>query len=1072
MKKLENKRYLPFGLLSLLLMLFVAVPAWAQTADTEETVVITGVVTDAALGTPMAGVKVQAYNNALYSTMTKADGSFSLKVPEFVSSLMFSLDGCNTIVRSLNGSDDGLIVKMYSDAFSEIYSAQTVASSSESVRLSNLGADIEVDNQIQQSLQGKLLSVIRSGQIGVGAYMQIDGINSLNINTQPLIVLDGVIIDMGYNRTTMHDGFYNNLLANLQIEDIESVQVLKNGYGIYGAKAANGVILINTKRNKSMATKIDVNLIGSYQTLPHLPVMMNAGQYRAYSSELLGTTGTNLNSFKFLQSDRDYVYYNMYHNETDWTKDVYRESFIQNYNVNVQGGDDIANYSLSVGYAMGDATLVDNDFSRFNLRLNSDIILGDRLSLRFDASYSDVTRDMRDDGAVEDIDNNMINSPGFLSLAKSPFLSPYSYDDNGQLTNYLSNEDDYLYEVLGSKVSLANPIAILANGEGINKNYFGSRLITLSVTPRWQFGRRRRFNVYEHFSYILANSDENYYIPLDGTPDFYINGIGNVKNKVAAMNGKQDGFSSNTYFAYNKRFGIHDLDVSGGIRYVNNSLYQTSMLGYNSGNDKTPNMGSSLQYKDTDGTDTKDISFTWWAKGDYNYMEKYYVSANLGVTSSSRFGGSVANGIRLFGVPWGFFPSISGAWIASSEPWFKSDFVNYLKVNAGFDITGNDGFDDSASRSYFSPVKVLGKNGVSFANIGNTSLGWETTKKLTAGVYANMWENRLSVEANVFVSNTDNLLSISSLSYLTGLPETWSNGGSLSNKGFDASFNLKLVNSRLVKWEAGASIGHYKNEVTALPNDKIDYTYCGATIRTQIGSPVGVFYGYKTDGVFSTDVEARESGLRMISDTNQPTRFVGGDVRFVNVDGDATVVDGVTYHTIDENDMTVIGDPNPDFYGRIFTRMGVKNLSFSATFTYSVGGDIYNYERMLLESGSRFMNQTLAVANRWTAEGQKTDIPRAEYGDPHQNNRFSDRWIEDGSYLRLKNITLSYSIPIASTYLQGITIWGSANNLFTLTKYLGSDPEFSSSNNVLTRGVDRGLLPQSTNFSLGLKINL
>ena len=1063
MKLTDMKRFMPLGLISLMLLLPVSVSS--QNSDTENSVVVTGIVTDAAQGFPMAGVRVQAYNNALYSTMTKGDGSFSLKVPEYVSSLTFSIEGSNTVVRALKGKTDDITVKMYSDAFSEVYSTQRVASSSESAKIVNVGADIEIDQQIQQSLLGSVLSVMRSGQIGVGASMQIDGINSLNINTQPLVVLDGIILDMGYDRTTMHEGFYSNVLANLQIEDIESVQILKNGYGIYGSKAANGVILINTKRNKSMATKIDVNLIGSYQTLPKLPVMMNASQYRSYASELLGSTGSTLNSYKFLQNDRDYVYYNMYHNDTDWTKTVYKESFVQNYNVNVQGGDEIANYNLSVGYALGDATLIDNDFSRFTLRLNSDIILGDHLSLRFDANYSDITRDMRDDGAPQNIDNTMINAPGFLSLVKSPFLSPYSYDDSGQLTNYLSLEDDYLKEAVGSENSLANPLSILKNGEGINKNYFGNRLITLSVTPKWQFGRRRKLTLYEHFSYVLTNSDENYYIPLEGTPDFHIDGIGNVKNKVAAMNAKQEGFSSNTYVTYNKRINAHDVDVRGGVRYVNNTMYQTSMAGYNSGNDKTPNMTKSLQYPDTDGTDTKDVSITWWGEGDYNFREKYYASVSLGISSSSRFGGNVSNGVRLFGVPWGIFPSVSGAWVVSSEPWFNVSFIDYLKLNAGFDLTGNDGFDDSASKSYFSPVKILGKNGTALANIGNRSLEWETTKKLTAGIEMNLFDNRLNVAANVFSSNTDNLLSISSLSYLTGLPDSWSNGGSLSNKGFDASFNYKIINSELLKWEAGASIGHYKNEVTKLPGKILEYDYCGATIRTDVGGPVGVFWGYKTNGVFATDAEAAASGLHMVSETGVVTPFEAGDVRFVNVDGDANNI-------INEKDMTVIGDPNPDFYGRIFTRMGIKNFSLSATFTYSIGGDIYNYQRMLLESGSRFMNQSLAVVNRWTAEGQQTDIPKAVYGDPHQNNRFSDRWIEDGSYLKFKNITLSYNIPIASTYLQGVTVWGAANNLFTVTKYLGSDPEFSSSNNVLTRGIDRGLLPQSANFTLGLKINL
>ena len=1051
-------------------MLFMPAIVSAQNATPENTIVVTGVVTDAALGSPMAGVRVQAYNNALHSTMTKSDGSFSIKVPEYVSSLTFSVEGCNTVVRSLNGKTDGISVKMYSDAFSEVYSTQTVSTSSVSASVTNLGVDIEVDNQIQQSLQGSVLSIIRSGQLGVGAYMQIDGINSLNINTQPLIVLDGVIIDMGYDRIAMHDGFYNNLLANLQIEDIESVQILKNGYGLYGAKAANGVILINSKRNKSMATKIDVNLIGSYQTLPNMPVMMNASQYRSYASELLGTTGSTLNNYKFLRNNQDLEanpYYKTYHNDTDWTKEVYREAFVQNYNVNVQGGDDIANYNLSVGYAFGDATLVDNDFARFSLRLNSDIILGNNLSMRFDANYSDITRDMRDDGAPLEVDNQMINAPGFLSLVKSPFLAPYSYDEGGtRLTDYLAKEDDYLKEVLGAENSLSNPLAILENGEGINKNYFGSRLITLSVTPKWQFGKRRRLTLYEHFSYVLANSDENYYIAIDGTPEFRVEGVGVVENKVSAMTAKQDGFSSNTYLTFNRRFNAHDLDVRGGVRYINNSLYQTSMTGYNSGNDKTPNMSGDLVYKETSGTDTKDISITWWAQGDYNFKERYYASASLGVSSSSRFGGDVSNGMKLFGVPWGFFPSISGAWVVSAEPWFNVDFINYLKLNAGLDITGNDGFDDSVSRSYFSPVKILGKNGISLANIGNTSLEWETTRKLTAGLEMNLFDNRLNLSANVFSSKTDNLLSVSSLSYLTGLPNTWSNGGSLSNKGFDASFNVKIMNSPMFKWEAGASIGHYKNTVDKLPGGKaVDYNYCGGTIRTQEGSPVGVFYGYKTNGVFATEEQAQKSGLHMISDTGIETPFEAGDMIFVNVDGDSKNI-------IDENDMTVIGDPNPDFYGRIFTRMAYKNLSLSATFTYSVGGDIYNYQRMLLESGSRFMNQTVAVTNRWTAEGQVTDIPRADFGDAHGNSRFSDRWIEDGSYLRFKNITLSYKIPFTSTYLQGITVWGSANNLFTLTKYLGSDPEFSASNNVLTRGVDRGLLPQSTNFTFGLKINL
>lgn len=1055
MKIFDKKRFLAFGLAGL--MLLFAAPVSAQNS-TDDLVVVTGFVTDAALNTPMPGVRVQAYNNSRYSAMSKADGSFTIRIPDFVTSLTFSLEGCNTVVESLRGRTEGVDVKMFDETFSEIYNTSTSAASVSEGKISSVSADISVDVQMQQSLMGNIFSIIRSGQLGVGSLLQIDGINSLNINTQPLIVLDGTILDMGYDNVAMHDGFYNNLLANIPVEDIESVQVLKNGYGIYGPKGSNGVIIIKTRRIKTMATKIDVNISGNYQLMPSLPYVMNESQYRSYASELLGTTGTTLSSFKFLQSDNNYPYYYWYHeNETDWSKISYHDAFVQNYNVSVQGGDDVANYSLSVGYITGDATLVESDFSRFNLRLNSDIILGDKFTLRFDASYSDVTRDLRDDGAPDNIDNTMINSPGFLALVKSPFLSPYAQMYGGGLTNYLATEDDYLDEVLGKEVSLANPLAILVNGDGINKNYYGSRFITLAVTPRWEI--KRNLTLASQFTYTLANSDENYYIPLNGTPKFQIEGIGLVDNKAAAMSAKQDGFMSNTFLEYTYKRYAHDFDLQAGFRYINNSMFQTSMLGYNSGNDKKPNMDTSLKYRETDGVESQDISLTWWGQASYNYKEKYFLAASLGLTASSRFGSAVDAGVKMFGVPWGLFPSVSAAWVASSEPWFNVDFIDYLKFNAGFDITGNDSYDASASKTYFYPVKLLNKEGMTMTNIGNGALRWESTNKLTAGMEMVLLDNRLALAANVFSSNTDNLLSISSLSYVSGLPETWSNGGALSNKGFDASFNLKLINSQLLKWEVGASIGHYKNEITQLPSAGYETELYGATVRTQVGSPVGVFYGYQTDGVFTTTQSALDAGLK----TNKGEAFEAGDMHFVDQDGNKI---------IDKNDMVQIGDPNPDFYGRLTTKLGMGNFALSATFTYSVGGDIYNYERMLLESGSRFMNQSLAMTNHWMVEGQQTDIPRVIFEDPHQNARFSDRWIEDGSYMRLKNVTLSYKIPVHSTYLQGLTVWGAANNLLTMTRYLGSDPEFVSGNNVLLRGIDRGLAPQSTNFSLGLKINL
>ena len=238
----------------------------------------------------------------------------------------------------------------------------------------------------------------------------------------------------------------------------------------------------------------------------------------------------------------------------------------------------------------------------------------------------------------------------------------------------------------------------------------------------------------------------------------------------------------------------------------------------------------------------------------------------------------------------------------------------------------------------------------------------------------------------------------------------------------------------------------------------------GGTVLSEVGKSAGVFYGYKTDGVYKDTQAANDDGKFIRDDAGNPVYFGAGDIKFVDKDGNGE---------INENDRFVIGDPNPDIYGNISLKLHyTKNWTLAANFNYSVGNDIYNYERAVLEGGSNFVNQTTAVVRRWTTEGQVTDIPKATYSDPMGNSRFSDRWIENGSYLKLKNVTLSYKVPIQNEYIQGMTVWFAANNLFTLTKYLGPDPELSCGNSVLYQGIDAGYLSSGRSFHLGVKINL
>lgn len=1037
-------------------------------ANAQESKNLYGKVYDAATGEPAVGIKVQAYNNSLYAAMTDENGAYRIRVPEYVTSLIFDGDGYNMLQQPV-GTDTLMIpTYIYSSKFNQNYSKQTQAAVRKTTFATYNTNDISIDPQIQSNLGGDMLTLTRSGVPGQGVYMIMNGINSLNANTQPLVIIDGVIQNMQYGSPSLHDGFFNNILSNIMVEDIEKISVIKNGQAIYGAKGANGVVMIETKRNKSMATKIDVSLGGSYELLPRAPKMMNSEQFRIYASELIGTTGTKSNSFKFLQTDPNYYYYQMYHNSTDWSDQVYKEAFTQNYSINVQGGDDIANYNLSVGYAGADATLKDNSFSRFNLRLNSDIVIIKNLTVRFDAAYSDVTRNMRDDGVKANVTDGIISAPAFLSLIKSPFLSPYAFDSNGNVSHYLAEADDYLSDVVTSKnyvTSLSNPLALLNQGEGSNKNYFGSRMVSLAVTPTWSINRY--FTLADHFAFQIANTDENYYIPTNGVPSYEVEGIGTVDNCASALAGRQITIQNDFYGTWHRRFGANLFDVKAGFRYLRDTNRLNTQIGYNTGNDKTPNMSNALQNKQTDGFDNRDIDLTYYLTGDYNYRERYYFSAGVAMDGSSKFGIDARDGVKIGNYAFGFFPSAEAAWVLTNEKWFRPNRgVNYLKLNVGYDMLGNDDLSSIASRTYFVAGKIFNSlSGITLGNIGNTTLQWETTSRFTAGLQFALVNNRITGSVNYFNSRTRNLLSLSALSYLTGLQNNWTNDGSLANEGFNVSVDWKVINSRNWKWSLAAGVGHYKNTIKSLPSGVNSFTtdMYNATIISQVGSPAGLFYGYKTDGVLSSYEEAKQANLYQKTVTGAKQYFQAGDMKFVDTNGD---------NCIDNNDRQVIGDPNPDVFGNIASHLAWKNLALDINLNYSLGADIYNYQRSILESGSYFYNQTTAVLNRWTHEGQLTNIPRATFLDQMGNSRFSDRWIEDGSYLKLKNVTLSYRLPIRNTYIQGFTVWAAANNLFTLTKYLGSDPEFSQTNNVLGQGIDRGLLGSGRNFALGLKINL
>jgi TonB-linked SusC/RagA family outer membrane protein len=1032
-------------IISALFFLFCFLPSGAQengatdsvavekTASAIPLITVKGYVRDAATKSPLLGAKVQS-KDRLYSAITDEEGFFSIRIPGYLRLLCFSASDYSEREYPLQGKS-GIDAELYRQL----------------PPLRNLSA-LTAEAEIPFLLGAGVRTITHSGAPAVGASLFIRGYNSLNISSQPLIVLDGMIFDNQYGRSSIHDGFVLNPLSNISVEDIESIRIVKDGTSFYGAKEGTGVLLINTKRGKDPVTKITVSAATGYNERPKTTPLLNAGQFRVYMSDIVKNAVSDpsyVSSLPFLNDNPQYYDYLRYHNDNDWSNDVYRNSATQSYNVGVSGGDDVALYHLSLGYANANSALKANDFTRFNARFNSDIDLTSQFRISFDLSYAQTDRNLRDDGFPESSD--LITSPSVLALLKAPLLIPYEYSSSGRITSDLSDAD-----FLG----VANPVAIIEKGIGeSSQNY-----LSLSIRPSFRFTDALRLS--GSFGYSLHSLFEKYFRPDAGVEEIYLpDKSGTSINYVKGQNTKQISLAANLFLNWKKQYAIHTLDLTGGVRFLTDSYKGEYGSGHNTGTDLNHNLSGSLAYRETIGYDDSWRSLSWYANAGYSLYDKYTLSAAVSADASSRFGKD-AGLPEIGGVRWGIFPSVNAAWLLSSENFMKNlPFINLLKLRLGYGLSGNDNIPAASTLTYFSSIRYINEyTGKTLVNIGNTSLKMETIEKKNLGLDLSLFNDRLSASADVFLHTTSDLLALKQFSYAAGKDTYWSNEGKLENKGYEISLNAKLLTLRNLQWELGGSLAHYKNKILELPDGDYVTSIYGGEIKTSAGQPAGLFYGYKTEGVFTTTAEAKQAGLKILSYTGiNYIPFTAGDVHFADLHKD---------NIIDEKDKTVIGDPNPDFTGSFNTRIAYKNLSVSALFTFSYGNDVYNYVRSQLESGSDLYNQSAAMQNRWINEGQQTTVPQSVYGDPMGNSRFSDRWIEDGSYLRFKTLTLAYDVPLNWMFLSGFTIWASANNLWTYTKYLGADPEFSISNAILYQGIDAGLLSQGRSYFVGLKLNL
>ncbi len=1012
-------------------------------AQTDE-MTITGTIIDAATKQPVTSAEIFADSYA--SAIVSENGTFKLKIPYATAEIQIKAEGYqqkNVSVRGNNNLNIELISKRFSSFFEpEILPLGELPNNEFPFANSYTKKMFPVTNtSLEERLQteiGEMHTIIRSGAPGIGGNMFLRGYNTLNGFSQPLIVIDGIPYETLLGKSSLFSGAYTNPLTNIDPEDIENISIVKDGYALYGVKGANGVVVITTRRAKELTSRISASASWGVSMAPKQIPLLDAKDYRVFAMEQM--RGAHYSTEKiseqpYLNDDPFSSDYASYHNNTNWQDEVMQNGLIQNYHAHVTGGDEIAKYAISLGYMDVESTIKESYLNRFNFRFNSDIDLSRKVLLSLGVSFSQTNRNLFDDGIVQR------TSPYFLSLIKSPLVASHTQAINGNVLPDLSDTDWW---------GVSNPIAIAEYGIGDNTQY------RLSLYGKLNYRLNNNWLLNATFSYDRNKQKESLHVPQKGvsTETDPRTGILSKSHEASAASG-YIGVYGLLSANYKKTFNyIHKVNANVGMRYQSNAYRVEGGEGDNSSTiyltDNMVNQAFIFQNDD----------WKWAAAyldAEYTLKNRYTAWLSVSGDGSSRTGDNEK---------YGLFPSLGLLWNMAGENFMSSvRAVDLLQLRASWGMTGNDNAINVPTDSYFASVKFHQMSGLALQNLQNDDLKWETTDKLNAGIDVAFFNERLMLSADVYKSKTKDLITLQNLFGSSGFQYSFSNGGELENTGYELKLGIRFIDTRNFKFTTHFTFAQYKNKLLSLPDNNKDilHSYSGATILSRVGEPIGVFYGYKSQGVYATAQEAKTAGLKTYYKDIYLSEFEAGDMKFENLSKD---------EYIDEKDMQIIGNPNPDFYGTIALNLMYKNVSMDAVFTGVYGNDVYNHLRAQTESMTSFNNQSQSVLNRWKAEGQQTNIPKASYGDYKGNARFSDRWIEDGSYLRLKNLTFSWIVPKKVLFLDGFTVFAAANNLFTITNYLGSDPEFSSSNKALFQGVDAGYLPQGRSFMGGFKINL
>lgn len=906
-----------------------------------------------------------------------------------------------------------------------------------------------VDRVMQGEFAG-LQVINKSGMTGEGAYVALQGIQTLSADNAPLVVINGVPFMPDKDESQLIGGYSRSMFQAINALDIQNITVLRGAEAsLYGSLGSNGVILIETDGATSddMNTKISYSGNFGYNWSSQRLPLMGVSDYKSYLSDMGLTYYDNMetffSNFPFLKGANN-PFNHYYQHDTDWQDYLYQNGMTTDHLVRVEGGDAIAKYDISLGYMRDEGTLKNTYSDRFNTQINTNVLVSKQFEISTNLSLAYLN------GRYQEQGMRVETNPLLSAYKRAPLLSPYKSDMYGDLLDVYSS---YYYGAnTNTDFIVSNPLAIINTASEETRQYDVNMKIQLAYKPTNHLSFNAALGLYYNYN------QQGVFIPGVNNADIVpiFDSYGEATNTVRHGAASTFNMFYNVNAAYNRLFaGKHNFDVRLGGQVLTTTSEYDMGSGRNTANDFYQTLGD----VNSIGVFFSGYTNAWnWLNGYFRASYTYDNLLNAAFNISTDGASSTGKDTQRMGV----YPSGSVMLMAKQLPLIDDmDFINKLNLWADYGLTGNSRFSGNYGKYYYTsrPYQMIA--GIIRANVPNTRIKWEENRRANFGADLSLWKNRINLSASYYMNNATDVLMLSNTSSAYGTSLHYSNDAAITTQGYDISLQVAPVYNRNFKWVVGGSVSAFKNEVAALGEEKslISVLSDDATIITEVGKAPYSFYGYEVNGVFSTIKEAREANLK----NRNGIAYEAGDMHYVDQNGD---------HIINDKDKVILGSATPDLFGTLYNRFEYRGLALDVTLGYSWGNEAYNATRRYIESADDFGNQSLAVVRRWTMNGQQTDMPRANYGDVVGNNDFSARWIEDASYLKVKDVTLSYTFnkPLWNIF-QGGTVYVTGQNLLCFTNYLGLDPEFAYSYSPIMQGVDyaKVAMPRTVKMGVNLK---